>query len=91
MTVGIVEELASFQFGVEVKMTQLALQGEEGAEFTSWRITATDPAQRFKLSPPQDKVAEGNDSINMDASVSGAQYSGVRYALSNGTVSSPST
>ncbi|CAB9503005.1 Receptor-type guanylate cyclase gcy [Seminavis robusta] len=51
MTVGIVQELASFQFGVDVTLTQLALQGQDGAEFTTFRITATDPSQRWKLSP----------------------------------------
>ena len=61
MTVGIVEELATFQFGVEVKMTQLALQGESGSEFTSWRITATDPTQKWKLSPSASLSAPGID------------------------------
>lgn len=54
MTVGIVQELAQFQFGVDVILTQLALQGEGDAEFTTWRITATDPSQRWKLSPTVD-------------------------------------
>jgi hypothetical protein len=51
MVVGIVEELASFHFEVEVKMLQRALQDEAGAPFTTWRITAVDDTQRWKLSP----------------------------------------
>ena len=73
MTVGIVQELARYQFGIHVTMTQLALQGEpivkdnsnedhgelqqymqEESECTTWRITATDPSQRWKLSPTVD-------------------------------------
>ena len=51
MVVGIVEQLASYHFDLEVKMNQIGLQGENGATFTSWRITAVDESQRWKLSP----------------------------------------
>lgn len=51
MVVGIIKELASFQFDCEVTMSQLALQGEDGSEFTTWRITAVNPADQYKLSP----------------------------------------
>eukprot|EP00980_Cylindrotheca_fusiformis_P002007 scaffold444_cov109-Cylindrotheca_fusiformis.AAC.4 len=51
MVVGIVEQLASYHFEVEVKMHQLALQNEGGSRITTWRITAVDETQRWKLSP----------------------------------------
>lgn len=49
--VGIVEELAFSHFEVEVKMHRLAKQDEEGSKFTTWRITAADESQQWKLSP----------------------------------------
>jgi hypothetical protein len=49
--VGIVEELASSHFEVEVKMHRLAKQDEDGSKFTTWRITAVDESQQWKLSP----------------------------------------
>eukprot|EP00980_Cylindrotheca_fusiformis_P006381 scaffold1362_cov125-Cylindrotheca_fusiformis.AAC.4 len=51
MVVGIVEELASYHFDIKVRMHQLALQNEGGSSITTWRITAVDETQRWKLSP----------------------------------------
>mmetsp|Transcript_22486 Transcript_22486/g.55637 ORF Transcript_22486/g.55637 Transcript_22486/m.55637 type:complete len:1526 (-) Transcript_22486:168-4745(-) len=49
--VGIVEELASFHFEVDVKMNRIAKQDEDGSKFTTWRVTAVDESQMWKLSP----------------------------------------
>eukprot|EP00980_Cylindrotheca_fusiformis_P002009 scaffold444_cov109-Cylindrotheca_fusiformis.AAC.6 len=51
MVVGMLEQLTSYHFEIEVKMHQLALQNEGGSSITTWRITAADETQRWKLSP----------------------------------------
>lgn len=51
LVVGIVSELASCHFQLEINMEQLALQGSDEAKFTSWRVSAVDESQRWKLSP----------------------------------------
>ncbi|CAJ1967262.1 unnamed protein product [Cylindrotheca closterium] len=67
MVVGIVEQLASYHFNLEVKMEQLALQGEDGATFTSWRISAVDESQKWKLSPlASSQSNEGDKPISFD-------------------------
>lgn len=43
--------MASFHFEVDVKMNRLALQDDDGSKFTTWRITAVDESQMWKLSP----------------------------------------
>jgi len=49
VVVGIVKEVAKTYFDVEVQMDKLAVQGENGSECTTWRITAKDPTKRHKL------------------------------------------
>lgn len=49
--VGIVSELASYHFEVEIHMKRLSLQDQDGASFTTWRISAIDETQNWKLSP----------------------------------------
>ena len=49
VVVGIVKEVANIYFDVEVKMDRIAVQGEEGSQCTTWRITAVDPEKRHKL------------------------------------------
>jgi guanylate cyclase soluble subunit beta len=56
MVVGIVEELATYEFKVDVKLNQLKLQDEDGAQFTTWRISAIDESQKWKLSPQDKKL-----------------------------------
>ena len=51
LVVGIVEELASYRFDMKVKLKQLALQGEGGATFTTWRISAVEEPKKFTLTP----------------------------------------
>ena len=51
LVVGIVEELASYRFDMKVKLKQLALQGEGGSTFTTWRISAVDDPKKFTLTP----------------------------------------
>ncbi|KAL3929416.1 MAG: hypothetical protein SGBAC_012222 [Bacillariaceae sp.] len=51
LVVGIVEELARSHFGLEVRMDQTSLQGDNGATFTTWRISSVDESQQWKLSP----------------------------------------
>jgi hypothetical protein len=66
--VGIVEELASSHFEVEVKMHRLAKQDEDGSKFTTWRITAVDESQQWKLSPKANgQSCDGEeDAVNFD-------------------------
>jgi signal transduction histidine kinase/CheY-like chemotaxis protein len=64
MVVGIVEELATYEFKIDVKLNQLELQDEDGAKFTTWRISAIDESQKWKLSP-QDKKLDMNV-VNFD-------------------------
>ena len=66
MVVGIVEELAEYHFDVQVKMDRLALQDEDGASFTTWRITTVDPEKRWKLSPKVNSQSCGTDVISFD-------------------------
>lgn len=49
VVVGIVKEVANVYFDVEVKMDRTAVQGEDGSQCTTWRITAVDPEKRHKL------------------------------------------
>ncbi|CAJ1956415.1 unnamed protein product [Cylindrotheca closterium] len=49
--VGMVEELASFHFEVDVKMNLLTKQDGYASKFSTWRITAVDEEQIWKLSP----------------------------------------
>eukprot|EP00980_Cylindrotheca_fusiformis_P006390 scaffold1362_cov125-Cylindrotheca_fusiformis.AAC.13 len=51
LVVGMIEELASYHFDIKVRMHQLALQNEGESSITTWRITAVDETQRWKLSP----------------------------------------
>ncbi|CAB9521943.1 Guanylate cyclase soluble subunit beta-1 [Seminavis robusta] len=46
---GVVCQVASDQFGYEIKMERLRTQGEEGAEQTSWKISTVDPDNLWKL------------------------------------------
>jgi class 3 adenylate cyclase len=46
---GLVAEIAKFQFQVEINMKQTQTQGEDGAGFTSWFVTAVDPTEMWKL------------------------------------------
>lgn len=54
---GSIEELSYRQFHIQVKLVELSLQGDccthknTKREYTTWRITAIDPNQRYKLSP----------------------------------------
>jgi signal transduction histidine kinase/ActR/RegA family two-component response regulator len=56
MVVGIVEELATYEFKIDVKLNQLELQDEDGAQFTTWRISAIDERHQWKLSPQDKKL-----------------------------------
>ncbi|CAB9515333.1 Receptor-type guanylate cyclase gcy [Seminavis robusta] len=51
MVVGIVKELAASLFDLEIVMTQWAAQGEDDAEFTTWKVQAKDPKDAYKLTP----------------------------------------
>lgn len=46
---GLVVEISKFQFQVEIDMKQTQTQGEDGAGFTSWFVTAVDPTEMWKL------------------------------------------
>lgn len=48
---GIIKEIASCQFNVEISMELVAVQGDNRAEFTTWKVAAVDPSQRHKLTP----------------------------------------
>eukprot|EP00980_Cylindrotheca_fusiformis_P017752 scaffold5598_cov126-Cylindrotheca_fusiformis.AAC.1 len=61
MVVGIVEEVASYHFKVDIKMNGVALQGENGSQFTTWRIAALDKSQSWKLSPQGSKTNSINE------------------------------
>ncbi|CAJ1939922.1 unnamed protein product, partial [Cylindrotheca closterium] len=54
LVVGLVEELAIQHFDLEVKMNQTSLQGQDGAAFTTWRVSAVDESKQWKLSPGND-------------------------------------
>lgn len=60
MVVGIVKEIASYHFKVEINMDELSLQDEVGAKFTSWRIYAIDERLRSRISP---KYSDGEAAV----------------------------
>eukprot|EP00980_Cylindrotheca_fusiformis_P002013 scaffold444_cov109-Cylindrotheca_fusiformis.AAC.10 len=66
MVVGMLEQLTSYHFEVEIKMHQLALQNEGGSSITTWRITAVDETQRWKLSPKAMGPECENKPVNFD-------------------------
>jgi len=49
LVVGVVKEVARFHFSTEVTLKQLSLQGENGSEFTTWRIVTVNPKEFWKL------------------------------------------
>lgn len=60
LVVGIVEELARVHFELEIRMDQTSLQGDNGATFTTWRISAVDESQQWKLSPRNEAEEDVN-------------------------------
>lgn len=50
LVVDIIQEVARYQFELDIVMTQLTTQGYNGAECSSWRITTFDLTQFWKLS-----------------------------------------
>jgi hypothetical protein len=46
---GLVTEIAAFQFDVKIDMDQIHTQGRNGATFTTWVVTASDPSEMWKL------------------------------------------
>eukprot|EP00980_Cylindrotheca_fusiformis_P006387 scaffold1362_cov125-Cylindrotheca_fusiformis.AAC.10 len=80
MVVGIVEQLASYHFGIDVKLHQLALQNEGGSSITTWRITAVDKTQRWKLSPKAMGSEFANKPVHFDGVglISKCPFSGKR-------------
>lgn len=63
LTEGLVEELAEYHFGIKVKLELLSLQGEvrvdnRKSEYTTWRITAVETHQQYRLSSlPKQKAS----------------------------------
>lgn len=49
VVVGIVKEVANVYFDLEVKMERTAIQGEDGSQCNTWRISAVDPEKSHKL------------------------------------------
>lgn len=58
LVVGIVKEVAKTYFQIEVKMLRLAVQGEDGSECTTWRISSVDPLKRYKLTQQGSKDSD---------------------------------
>jgi len=57
--VGIVEEVARILFDMEIELTQLSLQEEDGNSFTTWRISAIDDED-------DDENDDGKDHLTAD-------------------------
>jgi len=51
LVVGVVEELATLQFELDIKMEILALQNSGDSEYTTWMIKAADPKDSWKITP----------------------------------------
>jgi len=49
LVVGVVKEVARFHFEMKVVLERIATQDENGSEFTTWIISAVDPADSCKL------------------------------------------
>jgi class 3 adenylate cyclase len=47
--VGLVTEIAKYQFELDINMLLLTTQGVDGSRFTSWIIATKDPKDMFKL------------------------------------------
>eukprot|EP00980_Cylindrotheca_fusiformis_P018742 scaffold6241_cov129-Cylindrotheca_fusiformis.AAC.19 len=66
--VGIVKELASCHFKVEINMDRLCLQDQDGSKFTTWRVSAIDETKAYKLSPTvNDQRTEAKEMVNLEA------------------------
>ncbi|CAJ1949482.1 unnamed protein product [Cylindrotheca closterium] len=82
--VGIVSEIADRFFDVEIRMDQQALQDEDGASSTTWRITAVDAAKQFKLSPrPIVESEENHVSLDSVVTPNGCPFSRKKGMESN--------
>ncbi|KAG7344816.1 adenylate and guanylate cyclase catalytic domain containing protein [Nitzschia inconspicua] len=49
LAVGLVREVARFQFELDIIMTQVTTQGLDGSRFTSWIVETRDPQDMHKL------------------------------------------
>src|SRR6056300_1507496 len=62
VVVGITKEVAKTYFDVEVTMIQLATQGVDDSQCTTWRITSVDPEKKYKLT---DQHLGGGDDVSI--------------------------
>ncbi|KAG7374610.1 adenylate and guanylate cyclase catalytic domain containing protein [Nitzschia inconspicua] len=49
LAMGLVREVARFQFDLDIIMTQVTTQGVDGSRFTSWIVETKDPEDMYKL------------------------------------------
>jgi class 3 adenylate cyclase len=62
LAVGLVREVARFQFELDIVMTQVTTQGKDGSRFTSWIVATKDLEDMYKLTS---KVG-GKDGLEND-------------------------
>jgi class 3 adenylate cyclase len=73
LVVGVVKEVARYHFDIEVDMERLQMQTIEGAKFTTWRISAVNPALQWKLTKSSEDeatadITEETQRLKIDAS-----------------------
>ena len=70
MIQGMVSEVAGIQYGVEIRMDMFRQQGISGAECTSWRISAVNTTEQWKMyrpycvQPPNDQAISNNCTVS---------------------------
>lgn len=57
--VGVVEELATLHFEIDIKMDILGLQNSGDSQYTTWMIKAADPKEAWKVTPNAPNRREG--------------------------------
>lgn len=78
---GVVVQIASCQFGYDIEMKRLRTQGEDGADFTSWRITTVDPKDMWKLSMKEQQKVE----VKSTPKPTKCPFTGMTFRVPSGT------
>lgn len=78
---GVVVQIASSQFGYDIEMKRLRTQGEDGADFTSWRITTVDPKDMWKLAMKEQLKAE----VKSTPKSTKCPFTGMTFNVPSGT------
>ena len=88
---GFIQEVAASQFQVSIQMQTLGLQGVDGEECTSWKVTAEDPEQQWKLTRKQASASAVNNAATETGKTIRCPFSGLVMSMPSPPSSSSSS